>query len=234
MAGQSNLAIAPHLVKQSFDPLKDFIPVTRMSIGSIVLVVNGDLPVRTVAELVDYAKRNPGKLNAASWGNATITHLALELFNQTAGVQITHVPYKGGPSQYLNDLVTDRVQVAFEFYPAIGSQVKAGRLRAVAVSGRERVRLLPDVPTFTEAGLREMETVSGWQGVAVPARTPQEIVGKLQAAIARVLAQPDVRGSYLDTGFDTVGDSPEEFAAFIRSEQARWGKLIADAGIRID
>jgi tripartite-type tricarboxylate transporter receptor subunit TctC len=129
--------------------------------------VNADLPVRSVAELVEYAKRNPGKLNAASWGNATITHLALELFCQAAGVKITHVPYKGGPSQYVNELLAGQVQLAFEFLSAIGPQVKTGRVRALAVSGPQRLRPLPDVPTFTEAGLREMETVSGWQGVVV-------------------------------------------------------------------
>ena len=234
MAGQSNLAIAPNLVKQTYDPLKAFAPVTRLSTGSIILVTSGDLPVQNVAELVEYAKRNPGKLNAASWGTATITHLALERFNQTAGVNITHVPYKGGPRQYINDLLTGRVQIAFEFYPAIGQQVKAGRLKALAVSGDERIRLLPDVPTFTEARMSEMASVSGWQGVAVPAGTPPEIIAKLQPAIARVLAEPDVRKSYLDTGFDTVGDTPEAFTAFIRSEQARWGKLIAAAGIRVE
>ena len=233
MAGQSAVAIAPHLAKLRFDPLKDFTPVTRTSKGAIVLVVNAEIPVRTVADLVDYANRNPSKLNAASWGSATITHLALELFMRTSGVRITHVPYKAA-GQAVAELVAGQVQLAFEFYPAIGPQVKTERLRAIAVSGRERVSALPEVPTFTEAGVREMETVSGWQGVAVPAGTPREIVDKLHVAVARVLALPDVRASYLDTGFDPVGDTPEEFAAFIRAEHARWGKLIAEAGIRAE
>lgn len=233
MAGQSAVAIAPHLAKLRYDPLKDFTPVTRTSAGTIILVVNGALPVRTVAELVDHAQRNPGMLNAASWGSATITHLALEQFMRAAGLKITHVPYKAA-GQAVAELVAGQVQLAFEFYPAVGPQVKSGRLRAIAVSGRERIPALPEVPTFTEAGVREMETISGWQGVAVPAGTPREIVDKLQAAVARVLALPDIRASYTDSGFKTVGDTPEEFAAFIRAEHARWGKLIADAGIRTE
>jgi tripartite-type tricarboxylate transporter receptor subunit TctC len=233
MAGQSPVAIAPHLEKLRFDPLKDFTPVTRTGKGAIVLVVNAQLPIRTVAELVDYANRDPGKLNAASWGSATITHLALELFMRTADVRITHVPYKAA-GQAVAELVAGQVQLAFDFYPAIGPQVKAGRLRAVAVSGRDRLPALPDVPTFAEVGLREMETVSGWQGVAVPAGTPREIVDKIQVAVARSLAMPDVRASYTESGFETVADTPEAFAAFIKSEHTRWGKLIVEAGIRAD
>ncbi len=234
MAGQTPLAITPHLMKQPFDPLKDFTPVIRTGTAPIILVVNAGLPVRTVAELVDYAKRNPGKLNAASWGATTITHLALELFTRTSGVDIVHVPYKGGAGQAITELVGGQVQLAFDFFVQVGPQVKAGRLKALAVSGRERLRAMPDVPTFTEAGLREMETVGGWLGVAVPAGTPREIVGKLHEGIARILALPEVRASYAETGADPGGDTPEEFSAFIRSEHARWGKLIAEAGIRLE
>ncbi len=233
MAGQSAVTIAPHLEKLRYDPLKDFTPVSRTGKGAIVLVVNADLPVRSVAELVDYANRNPGKLNAASWGSATITHLALELFMRSAGVTITHVPYKSA-NQAVAELLAGQVQLAFEFYPAIGAQVKAGRLRAIAVSGRERLPALPEAPTFAEAGVREMESVSGWQGVAVPAGTPRGIVDRIQVAVAHALALRDVRASYTESGFETVGDTPEEFAAFIKSEHARWGKLIAEAGIRVD
>jgi tripartite-type tricarboxylate transporter receptor subunit TctC len=233
MAGQSAVAIAPHLAKLRYDPLNDFAPVTRTSSGTIILVLNAQLPVRTVAELVDHANRNPGKLNAASWGSATITHLALEQFMRTAGIRITHVPYKAA-GQAVAELVAGQVQLAFEFYPAVGPQLKAGRLRAIAVSGRERIPVLPEVPTFTEAGMRELETISGWQGVAAPAGTPREVVAKLQGAVARVLALPDIRASYTETGFQTVGDTPEAFAAFIRAEHARWGRLIAEAGIQAD
>jgi tripartite-type tricarboxylate transporter receptor subunit TctC len=227
------VAIAPHLAKLRYDPLKDFTPVARTGRGAIVLVANPELPARNVAEVVGYAHRNPGKLNAASWGSATITHLALERFSRAARVQIAHVPYKSA-GQAVAELVAGQVQIAFEFYPAIGPQLKAGRLRAIAVSGRQRLPALPEVPTFTEAGVREMESVSGWQGVAAPAGTPPAIVQKLNASVVRVLALPDVRASYVESGFDVAGDTPEEFAAFIRSEHARWGKLIAEAGIQAE
>ena len=165
-----------------------------------------------------------------SW---TITHLALELFVRAAGVRITHVPYKAA-GQAINELMAGQVELAFEFYPAIGPQLQAGRLRALAISGRARLASLPQVPTFTEAGLKEMESVSGWQGLAVPAGTPGSIVNALRSSVARVLALPEIQASYKEAGFETVGDTPGEFAAFVRDEHARWGKLIAQTGIRSD
>jgi tripartite-type tricarboxylate transporter receptor subunit TctC len=233
MAGQSPLAIAPHLTQLRYDPLKDFAPVTRMSKGPILLLVRPQLPVRNLRELVEHANRHPGKLNAATWGTGTITHLALELFMRTAGVRIVHVPYKSA-GQGINDLMGGNIDAAFEFYPAIGPQLRAGRLHAIAVSGRERLRALPEVPTFTEAGVRDMEAVSGWQGLAAPAGTARPLVLKIRTTVARVLALPEIQTSYAESGFDTVGDTPEQFAAFIRAEYARWGKLIAEAGIRAE
>jgi tripartite-type tricarboxylate transporter receptor subunit TctC len=233
MAGQSAMAIQPHLVKQPFDPLKDFVPVASTGKGAMVLVIGPKVSVGNVKDLIALAQRQPGKLNAASWGNATIPHLALEIFKRAAAVDIAHVPYKDG-SLAVKDLMAGEVEMAFDFLQLLGPQIRAGRLKALAVTGRNRLATLPDVPTFTEAGLREMENVGGWQGVAAPAGTPSEIVEKLNAAIISVLALPDVRASYVDVGFEPATASPREFAEFIREENARWGKLIAASGIRAD
>jgi tripartite-type tricarboxylate transporter receptor subunit TctC len=233
MAGQSALAIQPHLTKQPFDPLKDFVPVAVTGKGTVVLVVNPQVPASSVTELVQLAKRQPGKLNATSWGTATLPHLALELFERAAAVDITHAPYKDAAAA-LKDLVAGEVQLTFEFMPPLGPHLKAGRLRALAVTGRARLSMLPDVPTFSEMGLQEMEGVSGWQSVAVPAGTPSEIVDKINQAIVRALALPEIRTSYLEAGFDPGGDSVAEAAAFVRAEHARWGKLITAAAIRAD
>lgn len=233
MAGQSAMAIQPHLVRQPFDPLKDFIPVASTGKGAMVLVVGPKVPVASVRDLIVLAQREPGKLNGASWGNGTIPHLALELFKRMAAVDIAHVPYKDA-GQAVKDLMAGEIQLAFDFLQLLGPQIRAGRLKALAVTGAGRLAALPDVPTFTEAGLRGMEHVGGWQGVAVPAGTPPAIVDKLNAAIVRVLSLPDVRASYVDVGFEPATASPREFAEFIREENARWGRLITTAGIRVD
>lgn len=233
MAGQSALAIQPHLTKQPFDALKDFDPVVSTGTGAIVLAVNANLPVGGAPDLIALAKRQPGKLNAASWGSATIPHLALELFKRAATVDIAHVPYKTAGNA-LQDLVAGEVQMTFDFLQQLGPQIRAGRLKALAVSGERRLRMLPDVPTFSEIGLREMEDVGGWQGVAVPAGTPREVVDKINAAVLRVMTLPDIQASYEDVGFELRPNSPREFAEFIKIEHARWGRLIAAAGIRAD
>lgn len=233
MAGQSALAIQPHLTAQPFDPLKAFIPVASTGTGAVVLVVSEKFPVHSVKELIALAQRDPRKLNAASWGNATIPHLALELFKRSAQVDIAHVPYKDA-SLALKDLIAGEVQLTFDFLQLVGPQLKAGRVRALAVTGPTRLVALPNVPTFTELGLPDMESVRGWQGVAVPTGTPPEIVDKLHAAIVRVLALPDVRASYVDVGFEPSTASPREFAEFVQAENKRWGRLIAALGIRAE
>jgi tripartite-type tricarboxylate transporter receptor subunit TctC len=233
MAGQSAMAIQPHLVKQPFDPLKDFDPVVSTGIGAMVLVVGTKVSVGTAQELIALAKGQPGKLNAASWGNATIPHLALEVFKRAAAVDIVHVPYKNAGNA-LQDLIAGEVQLTFDFLQLLGPHIRAGTLKPLAVTGTQRLRALPEVPTFSEIGLREMETVGGWQGVAVPSGTPPAIVDKLNAAILRVLWEPDVQASYQQVGFELRNNSPREFSDFIRAENERWGQLISASGIRAE
>lgn len=234
MAGQSTLTITPHLRNQPFDPLKDFVAVAGIGYAPILLIANGKLPVADARQLIDHAKNNPGKLNAASWGEATINHLALELFNRANGVQIAHVPYQEGGSRAVGDLMAGEVQLAFEFLHLTRGHIKTGRLKALAVSGSQRLPAYPEIPTFAEAGVTGMDSVGGWLGFVAPAHTPPEIARKLQSAIARVFEDPEIRAQTAELGAYAAVSTPEEFAAFIRSEHARWGKLIADAGIRLN
>lgn len=234
LGGQGLFVISPHVRKLPFDPLKDLMPVTQVGITSLVLVVNPAVPARSVGDLVALAKRNPGKLNAATQGIATTQHLALEVFNRVAGVAITNVPYKDGVGQTVVDLTSGKTDLTFDVFPSIGGYVKDGRLRALAVTGAQRLAVLPDVPTFSEAGFAEIESVFLWAGFFARAGTPEGIVTKLHRAVAEILALPDVRASLIDTGATPVGNRPEEFAAFIRAEHARYGKLIAETGIKLD
>lgn len=233
MASQSTLTIMPHLRKLPFDPFKDFVPVTGIGFAPILLLANGTLPVASARELIDHAKRNPGTLNAASFGEATINHLALEQFNRANGVKITHVPYGDG-ARAASDLTSGQVQLSFDFLHLTRPHVRSGRLKALAVSGSRRLSAYPDIPTFAEAGVSGMDAVGGWLGIVAPANTPASIVRKLHAAVARAFEDPELVALITELGAEAYASSPDEFAAFIRSEHARWGRLIADAGIRVE
>lgn len=233
MAGPSPLTIIPHLRKQPFDPLHDFVPVAGIGYAPILLFANGALPFASAQQLLDHARHNPGKLNAASWGEATTNHLALELFNRANGVKITHVPYSDG-GKAVADLLSGQVQLAFDWLHLTGGHIKTGRLKALAVSGSQRLPSYPDIPTFAEAGVSGMDSVGGWMGFVAPARTPPEIARKFYAAVARAFEDPGIRTQTLDLGAYTSVRTPEEFATFIKSEHARWGKLIAEVGIRLE
>jgi tripartite-type tricarboxylate transporter receptor subunit TctC len=233
VAGASPLTIAPHLRKQPFDPLKDFAPVAGIGYAPILLLANGSLPVSSAKQLLDQARESPGKLNAASWGEATTNHLALELFNRANGVRIAHVPYSDG-GRAVTDLLSGEVQIAFEWLHLTRGHIKTGRLKALAVSGHQRLPSYPDIPTFAEAGIAGMDSVGGWLGFVAPARTPDEIVRKIHAAVARAFEDAEIRAETLDLGAYTTVRGPEEFAALIKSDHARWGKLISEAGIRVE
>ncbi|MFO1310444.1 MAG: tripartite tricarboxylate transporter substrate binding protein [Burkholderiales bacterium] len=215
-----------------FDPVKDFTPVTLMTKAYIVLDVNPEVPVQNVKELIAYAKSKPGGIAWASAGNGSTSHLALELFKVETGVPATHVPYKGTPPA-LNDLIGGRVQAMFDGVVTSLPQIKAGKVKPLAVASNTRSPLLPEVPTMAEAGVPGFETV-GLAAILAPAGTPPAIVDKLHREIAAILRMPEVKNQLEQMGLEVVASSPSEFAAYIDGESRKWGKLIKDAKVTID
>ena len=230
---QGVMTVNPHLYSRpGYDPLADFAPITYLGVGPLLLAVHPDVRANTVAELVQLAKTKPGKLNFGSPGVGTPPHMAGELFKRTAGIDTVHVPYKGG-GQAVSDLIAGHISYSIEGLTAQLPQVKAGRLRALAVTGPQRVASLPDVPTMAEAGLAGAE-FQGWVGIAVPAATPKIIVARLYRDISTILATPEARAWFGEVGADARTDPPDVFAATIRAEHAKWNKIIRDAGIKIE
>jgi tripartite-type tricarboxylate transporter receptor subunit TctC len=233
LANVGVMSILPNLFKKMpFDPEKDLAPVTRLVNGISVLVVHPDLPVRSVRELIAYAKANPGALSFGSAGAGTDTHLAGELFKSMTGTQMVHVAYKGGAPAIL-DLTAGRVQLSFMSVASTISSVKAGKLRALAMTGASRFELLADLPTIAEAGVPGYE-INNWYGLFVPARTPADIIRRLQAEAARAVQKPEVRTKLIAAGLEPALNTPEEFAAYIKSENAKWSKIVRDSGATVD
>lgn len=217
--------------KMPYDTLNDLSPITLVATTSLMITVPPTLPVKSLKELVALAKRRPGELNYASSGNASAQHLATEQFKRTAGVDMVHVPYKGG-APALVDLVAGQVQVMF-CSPSAMPYVKAGRLRVIAYGGSKRSTVLPEVPTISESGYPGYEAVEWW-GMYAAAKTPPAIVGRLNAEIGKVLNMPDVRKRLAEIGFDAAPTSVDEFDKFQRAEHAKWGKVAREARIRVD
>jgi tripartite-type tricarboxylate transporter receptor subunit TctC len=221
-----NVGIYKHL---PYDPVKSFAPVCLMAIVPSVLVVNPSLPVKSVAELIDYGKKNPGKLTYGSAGSGSTSHLTTEYFKLAAGLDVLHVPYKGvGPM--LTDLVSGQLSMGLNGAPAVMPFVNSGRLRALAVSSLVRLPSLPNVPTLNESGLTGFEA-NGWYGIVAPAGTPGGILRKLNSDIRRAMGTPELRARLDAEGAIPAGGMPEEFGAFIASEIVRWGAVLKRAGI---
>ena len=218
--------------KMPYDHVKDFAPVILVAGVPNVLVVNPSLPVSSVQELIAYAKANPGKLNFASSGNGTSIHLAGELFKVMAGVQMTHIPYKGS-APALQDLIGGQVQLMFDNLPPSLPHIKAGKLRALAVTSATRSSALPDTPTIAESGLPGFEA-SSWFGVLAPAGTPPAIIAKLNGEIAAWLASAEAKERMLALGANIGGGSPEDFARHIAAETAKWQKVVKASGAKVD
>jgi tripartite-type tricarboxylate transporter receptor subunit TctC len=227
------LAINAHLYKAlPFDAEKDFAPVSYTSLITNILVVNPEVPARTVAELIRLAKAKPGALTFASSGAGSSTHLSAELFKSLAGVDILHVPYRGS-SQALVDLISGQVTMLFDNAPSAIGFVQQGKLRALAVTSRKRLANLPDIPTLEEAGVTGYESLS-WSGIVAPAATPAAVIGKLNAVLDRILKSEDVKQKFAALGVEAVGGPPEAFARHVRAESEKWGKLIKAANISLN
>ena len=233
LGGITTLVISTFVQKSMpYDPVKDFHPVTQATIQPILLMVHPSLPVKTVKEFVVLASARPGEINYASSGPGGSGHLAGELFRGVTRINIVHVPYRGAPPA-LTDLMSGQVQVMFGTMLASVPQIRAGRIRAVALTGPKRSVALPEVPTFAEAGLPSYDA-SSWNGILVPTGTPRPIIDKLHGELARILRNPNVLDRLVNDGPVPVGNSPEEFAAVIKAEQAKWGTVIREANIRIE
>ena len=215
-----------------YDPEKDLTLISNVTHVFNMLAVNNDLPVKSVRELIDYAKKNPGKLTNGSSGNGTTGHLGGELFKSMTDVQIVHVPYKGS-AQAINDLMAGQIQVMFDNVPSIGPHVKAGRVRGLGVSAPKRAASFPNIPTVAEAGVPGYETNS-WGGVIGPARLPREVVLKLNREIKAALAVPAVAQRYRQLDSEIDGSTPEEFLTLVRRETPKWGEVVRRSGAKID
>jgi len=230
VTSSSTHSIAPHLTRKPlYDPLRDFSPVIEIASAPNLLVVHPSLPVRTVRELIDLAKARPGAINYASNGAGTLSHLTGELFKLQTGTNLAHIPYKGGPPAVI-DLVAGQVSVLFTAIPTALTQVRAGRLRAVAVTGLKRVDTIKEVPTVAET-IPGFES-SQWWGMFAPPGTPADIIDKLNAEVGRMLVDTDVKARFANEGADSIGGSPREFGAYLKADYEKWGKVVKEAGIR--
>ena len=218
--------------KLAYDPVKDFTPITLIATTSQVLAVHPSLPVRSVKELIAYAKKRPGQINYSSAGNGSQPHLTAELFKTRTGIDIVHVPYKGAPPA-MNDLLAGHVALSFATSPSAVPHVKSGKLRALAVSTARRVSALPDVPTIDESGVPGFEA-SGANGLVGPAGMPAGIVEKLHAAVLKIVKEPAMSKFLSEQGADPYTTTPAEYAAYIKSEVAKWARAVKDSGARVD
>jgi tripartite-type tricarboxylate transporter receptor subunit TctC len=227
------LAFGPHLyAKLPYDPQKDLAAVIITSSQPNVLAVNASLPIRSIKELIDYAKANPGKLNYASVGNGSSSHLTMELLKMTAGIDIVHVPFNGSPPA-VTATIQGETQMMFAVMQPLQAQIQAGKLRPLALTTAKRFALLPELPTIAEAGYPTFEALA-WNGVLVAAGTPRPIVQRLNTEINAILKDPTVKSALNAQGFELVGGTPEDFAALIKSESDKWASVIRKTGARID
>jgi len=233
MATTGVMAINNGLYKSmTYDAAKDFEPVVYIASISNVVIVPADSPAKSVAELIAAAKREPGKLSFASSGAGSSTHMSAELFKSMTGTDILHVPYKGS-GQALPDLMSGRVSMMFENAPGAVPHIKSGKVRALAVTGLKRAAAMPELPTVAESGVPGYESLS-WSGLAAPVATPKEIIQRINRETATILATPEMSAKLAEQGAEAVGGPPEQFAAHIRAERAKWSRLIRERNIVVN
>ena len=233
LGNTGTLGIYPAVYPQlPYDPVKDFAGVGMTSTNAVLAVLHPSVPANTLREFIAYAKANPGKIAAGVAGSGSLLHFATELLKAQAGIDLLVVPYKGsGPA--VTDLLGGQVQLLIDAPPVTMEHVRAGKVKAIAVTGKVRLAALPDVPTFAEAGLPGMDA-SGWQGIAVPAGTPREAIAKLSDALTKTITQQDVREKFATQGLDAAPSTAEEFSAHIRSEVPKWARLAKSANIKVE
>lgn len=231
-APSSAMAATPHLFPVRYRPLDDFAPVIQIAQFSFVLAAHPNVPAKNVRELIALAKARPGQLTYGTPGVGTGFHLAGELFASMAGVKLLHIPYKGGGSAALSDLIAGRVDLTWDSLGVILPYLRAGKIRAIATTGSRRALGLPEVPTVAETGVPGYE-ILGWHGIFAPANTPRPIIDKLNGTIAKILATPDFKELWNTMGMEVVDSTPESFAARLRSDYERYGKLIRSIGVKL-
>lgn len=233
LAPTGQLAILPHLNKAvPYDPFKDFAPVTLLASVPYVVAANNSLPVNNLKELAALAKTQPGRLAFSSCGNGTICHLSGELFKSLTHTDLLHVPYKGS-APAVTALLGGEVNLAFDTLSVLAPQIKAGKIKGLAITAKERSPLLPGVPTAEEAGLPHYE-VSSWFGLVVPAATPKDIVRRLNTELVKIAAQPEVKEKLAAQGLDALTSTPEQFARQLREDYDKWGKTVQASGAKLD
>lgn len=231
-ASATTLAVLPVMTRAPYDPIKDLAPITVLGVQPHVILVHPSVPVTSLQELIAHAKSRPGVVNYGSSGNGGPNHLGTELFKLEAGIQMTHIPYKGnGPA--LVDLLGGQIQVSILTVAPSLPHIKTGKLRPLAATSPTRLPVLPDLPTVAELGFPGYE-VRSWYGLLAPARTPPSVIAKLHQVIASILKQPDVVEGLRNQGVEPIGNTPDEFAAYIRSEMNRWGRVVKAIGLRLD
>lgn len=233
MAAAGPTVINPSLYsKMPYDPIKDLAPVTMLVREHNLMAINPSIPAKTLQEFISYAKSKPNEVNFGSPGNGSPAQLAGQLMNQTAGLKMVHVAYKGsGPA--VVDLVAGHISMMIDNMPALLPHVQSGKLRALAIPSESRASAMPDVPTFAEAGMKDF-VITAWKGVMVPAGTPPAVVNKLQASIAKIMAKPDIKKRMIEMGAEPVANTPEQFGDIIKKESTWWAALVKSTGTKLE